>query len=146
MSDSVYMPLSKLINPANLVSGKQYVIDIQWNVTNDLMTSNSQFIIGTFVEHRYVRGRTYSYDSGLSVLLSRSRYESIFLVNGHEMVVSSVNRFYEVLTPPDDIIAKSHVLSRLPLPNDIKKYICKFTDYILDLCYRPRPKPISKST
>ena len=134
------MPLSQSITPPNLVSGKQYLIDIQWNVTNNLMTSNSQSIIGTFIEHRYVRGRTYSYDSGLSVLLSRARYESIFLVNGHEMVVSSVNKFYEVLTPPHDIIAKSHVLFRLPLHNDIKKYICKFTDYILDLYYRPKPK------
>lgn len=134
------MPLSKSIPPPNLVSGKQYLIDIQWNVTNDLMTSNGQSIMGTFIEHRYVRGRTYSFDSGLAVLLSRSRYESIFLVNEHEMVVSSVNRFYEVLTPPDDIIAKSHVLFRLPFHNDIKKYICKFTDYILDLYYKPRPK------
>lgn len=135
------MPLSKSITPPNLVSGKQYLIDIQWNVTNDLMTSNSHSIIGTFIEHRYVRGRTYSYDSGLSVLLSRARYESIFLVNGHEMIVSSVNKFYEVLTPAHDIIAKSHVLFRLPLHNDIKKYICKFTDYILDLYYKPKSKP-----
>jgi len=28
----------------------------------------------------------------------------------------------------------------LPLPNDIKKHIAKYTDYILDLYYKPRPK------
>ena len=134
------MPLSNLIPPVSLVPGKQYMIDIQWNLTNNLMTSPIQSIIGTFIEHRYIRGRTYSYDSGLAVLLSRSRYESIFMVHGHPHVVSSVNKFYEVLTPPNDIIAKSHVLFRLPVPNDIKKYICEFTDYILDLCYRPKPK------
>lgn len=134
------MPLSNPINPHSLVPGKQYLIDIQWNVTNNVMTMPSNSIIGTFIEHNYVRGRTYSYDSGLAVLLSRSRYESTFMVNGQQYTVSSVNKFYEVLTPPNDIIAKSHVLFRLPVPNDLKKYICKFTDYILDMCYRPKPK------
>jgi hypothetical protein len=134
------MPLSNPINPHSLVPGKQYLIDIRWNITNDLMTLPSPSIIGTFIEHNYVRGRTYSYDSGLSVLLSRSRYESLFMVNGQQYTVSSVNKFYEILHPPIDILAKSYVLFRLPIHNDIKKYICKFTDYILDLCYRPKPK------
>lgn len=132
------MPLSKQLKIYDLVPGKRYMIDIQWNLTNDLRIPNSNYMIGTFLASNYVRGRTYSYDSGLRVLLSRSRLETEFNINGNKTIVSSVNKFYEILTPPKDIIEQVHKIFTLPLPNDIKKYICKYVEFSKDLYYRPR--------
>ena len=134
------MPLSSQVNPHNLIPGKKYFIDIQWNLTNDLRLQNGSSTIGTFISSNYIRGRTHSYDTGLQVLLSRSRFEASFKVDGEILIVSSVNKFYEVITPHDIVIAKTQTLFNLHLPNDIKKHISKYTDYILDLHYRPKPK------
>ena len=133
------MPLSKQIKTYDLIPGKKYMIDIQWNLTNNLRIPNSNYMIGTFVASNYIRVRTYSYDSGLQVLLSRSRFETEFIIDGNKTIVSSVNKFYEVLTPPKDIIEQAHKIFTLPLPNDIKKYICKYVEFSKDLHYRPRP-------
>lgn len=132
------MPLSKVIKPCFLIPGKKYYIDIQWNLTNNLRLPTSYSTIGTYVGTNYVRGRTHSFDSGLQILLERARSEVIFNINGENTTVSSVNVFYEILAPPTDKIAKIHTLLKLPLPNDIKKHIAKYTDYILDLYYRPK--------
>ena len=133
------MPLSKQVNSCNLKPGKRYVIDIQWNLTNDLMIPNRNYMIGTFLSSNYIRGRSYSYDTGLKVLLSRSRFETEFNIDGNKTIVSSVNKFYEVLSPPKTIIETAHRLFTLPLPNDIKKHICKYIEFTKDLYYRPRP-------
>ena len=61
------MPLSKQIKTYDLIPGKRYMIDIQWNLTNDLRIPNSNYAIGTFLASNYIRGRTYSYDTGLQV-------------------------------------------------------------------------------
>jgi len=132
------MPLSKQVNPCNLIPGKRYMIDIQWNLTNDLMVLNRDYMVGTFLSSNYIRGRSYSYDTGLKVLLSRSRLETEFTIDGNKIIVSSVNKFYEVLSPPKDIIEKAHQIFTLPLPNDIKKYIHKYLPFTRDVYYRPR--------
>ena len=132
------MPLSKQIKTYDLIPGKKYMIDIQWNLTNNLRIPNSNYMIGTFVASNYIRGRTHSYDSGLQVLLSRSRFELEFNINGNKTIISSVNKFYEVLTPPKDIIEQAYKIFTLPLPNDIKKYICKYVEFSKYLYYRPR--------
>ena len=41
------MPLSKIIKAYDLIPGKRYMIDIQWNLTNDLRIPNSNYMIGT---------------------------------------------------------------------------------------------------
>ena len=127
------MPLSKTIKPCFLVPGKKYYIDIQWNLTNDLRLPSNYSTIGRYVDTNHVRGRTHSFDSGLKILLAKSRNEVTFNINGENRAVSSVNIFYEILAPPRDKIAKIHTLLKLPLPNDIKKHIAKYSDYILDL-------------
>jgi hypothetical protein len=114
------------------------MIDIQWNLTNDLMVLNRDYMIGTFLSSNYIRGRSYSYDTGLKVLLSRSRLETEFTIDGNKTTVSSVNKFYEVLSPPKDIIEKAHQIFTLPLPNDIKKHIHKYLPFTRDVYYRPR--------
>ena len=133
------MPLSKQIKTYDLIPGKRYMIDIQWNLTNDLRIPNSNYAICTFLASNYIRGRTYSYYTGLQVLLSRSRLETEFNIDGNKTIVSSVNKFYEVLIPPKDIIEKAHKIFTLHLPNDIKKYICKYIEFTNNLYYRPRP-------
>jgi len=136
----IIMPLSNAIKPCFLIPGKKYYIDIQWNLTNDLRLPTNYSTIGTYVDTNHVRGRRHSFDSGLQILLAKSRSEVIFNINDENTTVSSVNIFYEILAPPTDKIAKIHTLLKLPLPNDIKKHIAKYTDYILDLYYKPRPK------
>lgn len=132
------MPLSKLKNAHCLIPGKKYYIDVFWNINNNLREVSGYSTVGTFVENNYVRGRTHSYDSGLQVLLSRSRIETTFNINGINKTVSSANNFYEILTPPEDKIAQSSYLFTLPLHNDIKKYITKYIDYLLDKRYKPK--------
>jgi len=130
------MPLSTTISPHNLIPGKKYMIDVQWNLTNDLRLPNNYTIIGTFIQSNFVRGRTQSFDTGLQLLLSRSRYETLFNIEGKPRIVSSVNKFYEIITPSSTEFAGLRQLYSLPLPNDIKKYICSFTDIALNLKYR----------
>ena len=135
-----YMPISKIIKAQHLVPGKKYLIDVQWNLTNNLRMQTSDAIIGVFVRNTYVRGRTGSFDSGLQILLSRSRYESTFLVDGEEHTVSSVNKFYEVITPSACDFAMIRNIYALPLPLDLKKIVGRYLGRTRRLHYKPRSK------
>lgn len=134
------MPLSSAISPHNLVPGTKYLIDIQWNITNDLRLLGNHTMIGIFIRSSFVRGRTQSFDSGLQILLNRSRYETIFAIDGESHKMSSVNKFYEIITPPASEIAGLCKLYSLPFHTYIKKYIYSFTDIALNLKYRAKPK------
>lgn len=134
------MPISKIIKAQHLVPGKKYLIDVQWNLTNNLRMQTSDAIIGVFVRNTYVRGRTGSFDSGLQILLSRSRYESTFIVDGEETTVSAVNKFYEVITPSAREFAMVRNIYALPLPLDLKKVISKYVGRSRRLYYKPRSK------
>jgi len=91
---------------------------------------------GTYVQADFVRGRTQSFDSGLQVLRTRSRYETTFNVDGKEITVSSVNKFYEVIEPEPEPFAAAAALYALPLPNDLKKFIGTYVPEIMTLKYR----------
>jgi len=134
------MPLSKQISAQNLKPGTKYVIEIQWNLTNDVREPTTYTVIGTYIESNYVRGRTCSFDTGLQMLLSRSRYEMIFNINGINHKVSSVNKFYEIITPQEEEIARICKIYTLPLPTDLKKYITEYTGGILSLKYCAKRK------
>lgn len=134
------MPLSKQICAYNLKPGKKYLIDVQWNITNNLRLDHTVTLIGTFVDYVYVRGRTRSFDSGLHVLTTRSRYEAIFNVNGFHRNVSAVNKFYEILTPDPLAFANVYSIYTLPLPNDLKKEISYFVGNRKKLYYKVRSK------
>jgi len=138
------MPLSNSISTHNLIPGKKYMIEVQWNLTNDLRLPSTYITIGTFIRSSYVRGRSQSFDTGLQLLLSRSRYESTFYIDGKIMVVSSVNKFYEILYPSPSDFEALRQLHSFCLPNDIKKYISSFTGLSLNLKYRPKPNTFSK--
>jgi hypothetical protein len=134
------MPVSKHVSPQNLQPGKPYIIDVQWNLTNNFRMPVGYITRGTFVKNTYVRGRTGSFDTGLQILLSRSRCETTFRVDGKEQVVSSVNRFYEVLTPRPDEFSTVSVIYKLPLPTVLKQIICQYAVHVLPICYKPRRK------
>ena len=134
------MPISKIINAHHLVPGKKYLVDVHWNITNDLRMPTSYAIIGRFKHNTYVRGRTGSFDSGLQILLSRSRCESTFIVDGEEHTVSSVNKFYEVLTPSAREFAMVRNIYALPLPLDLKKIVGRYVGRSRRLYYKPRSK------
>jgi hypothetical protein len=130
------MPLSQRIYVDNLKPGKKYLIEVQWNLTNNLRMLNTTVLTGTFVDYVYVRGRTRSFDSGLQLLLSRSRFELVFNIDGKKHHISSVNKFYEILTPSSAELASVYSIYRLPLPNDLKKEINYFIGNRKKLYYR----------
>jgi len=130
------MPLSAQVFAKNLKPGKKYMIEIQWNITNDLRMPKTYSMMGTYVQADFVRGRTQSFDSGLKVLRTKSRYETTFNVEGKEITVSSVNKFYEVIEPEPEPFAAAAALYALPLPNDLKKFIGTYVPEIMALKYR----------
>jgi hypothetical protein len=132
----ITMPLSQRIHADNLKPGKKYLIEVQWNLTNNLRMLNTTIFTGLFVDYVYVRGRTRSFDSGLQLLLSRSRFEMVFNIDGTNSNISSVNKFYEILTPSSAELASVYSIYTLPLPNDIKKEINYFIGNRKKLYYR----------
>jgi len=130
------MPILKRTSVHNLVTDKKYFIEVQWNITNNLRIDNNYTLTGTFVKTSYVRGRTCSFDTGLQLLLSNSRFEVIFNVDDINHNVSSVNKFYEILNPSEDEIASVYAIYRLPLPIELKRIICEFSMKRLPLYYR----------
>jgi len=134
----IIMPLSKQISQYNLKPDKKYLIEVQWNITNNLRLNKSVSFIGTFVDYVYVRGRTHSFDSGLQLLTSRSRYEAIFNVDGVQRKVSTVNKFFEVLIPNPIQFANVYRIYTLPLPNVLKREIRHFLGHVNKLYYKTK--------
>jgi hypothetical protein len=137
------MPILKRTSVHNLVPNKKYFIEVQWNIKNNLRIDNNYTLTGIFVKTSYIRGRTCSFDTGLKLLLSNSRFEVIFNVDGIDHIVSSVNKFYEIVNPPVDEIASIYAIYKLPLPIELKRIICEFSMKRLPLFYR-RTKKINK--
>ena len=132
------MPLSKQINVHRLIPDTQYVIEIQWNVTNDMRMPTTTILIGTFIDATYQRGRSMSFDTGLKILLSKPRIESRFMVNGLIHKISSVNKCYEILHPDPAEIANVYTIFNLPIPNDLKKIVNYYTGNRKKLYYRKK--------
>tara|TARA_B110000444_G_C18757273_1_gene555766 strand:+ start:392 stop:823 length:432 start_codon:yes stop_codon:yes gene_type:complete len=132
------MPLSKQISVHRLVPDKKYLIEVQWNIENNVRMPWTIIMTGTYIESAFKRGRSMSFDTGLEVLLSRSRIESKFMIDGTIQYVSSVNRFYEILEPDPVDFAKVQAIYSLPLPNDIKKEINYYVGNRNKLYYRKK--------
>jgi len=132
------MPLSSQINVNNLVPNKRYVIEVQWNLTNDIRMPRETILTGTFIDATFKRGRSHSFDTGLVILLSRPRFETRFRINGEIQTVSSVNRFYEILTPDPNEISNAFAVYNLPIPNDLKKIVNYYIGNRKKLYYRKK--------
>lgn len=133
------MPLSSQINVHKLVPNKRYVIEVQWNLTNDMRMPTETILTGTFIDATFKRGRSRSFDTGLVILLSRPRFETRFRINGEIQIVSSVNRFYEILNPNPIEIANVSAIYKLPIPNDLKKIVNYYIGNRKKLYYRKKP-------
>lgn len=119
------MRLSNQLSAFKLVPGKRYIVEVAWNDTNTIRSDREYLLTGEFKRLEYIRGRTYSYDSGLDVLLAPSRVNAIFDFNGRNCKVSSANNFYEIFQPSGNLIASAYVLKKLKLPTDVKDMIKK---------------------
>lgn len=132
------MPLSKLISVHRLVPDKRYLIELQWNIENNVRMPTSTILEGIYIESEFKRGRSMSFDTGLEILLSRPRIEAKFMINGQIRTVSSVNKFYEVLYPDEIEFTRMNAILSLPLPNDIKKEINYYVGDRKKLYYRKK--------
>ena len=132
------MPLSKPISVHRLVPDKRYLIEIQWNIENNIRMQTSTILEGIYIESVFKRGRSMSFDTGLEILLSRPRIEAKFMINGTMQIVSSVNKFYQILEPDPLDFAKVQAIYSLPLPNDIKKEINYYVGNRKKLYYRKK--------
>ena len=132
------MPLSKPISVHRLVPDKRYLIEIQWNIENNIRMPTSTILEGIYIESVFKRGRSMSFDTGLEILLSRPRIEAKFMINGTMQIVSSVNKFYQILEPDPLDFAKVQAIYSLPLQNDIKKEINYYVGNRKKLYYRKK--------
>ncbi len=132
------MPLSKPISVHRLIPDKRYLIEVQWNIENNVRMPTSTILEGIYIESEFKRGRSMSFDTGLEILLSRPRIEAKFMINGTIQIVSSVNKFYEILEPDPLDFAKVQAIYSLPLPNDIKKEINYYVGNRKTLYYRKK--------
>ena len=98
----------------------------------------STILEGIYIESVFKRGRSMSFDTGLEILLSRPRIEAKFMINGTMQIVSSVNKFYEILEPDPLDFAKVQAIYSLPLQNDIKKEINYYVGNRKKLYYRKK--------
>ena len=122
----IFMRISNEVSIDRLSPGKKYIIDVNWNDTNTLRIERDYLLHGVFKRLEYVKGRAYSYDSGLSVLLSPSRINAIFDINGQTCKISSANRFYEQCHIHKDDIVAYYAIHCIQLPNDVKREIGKY--------------------
>ena len=81
---------------------------------------------GIFKRIEFIRGRTYSYDTGLNILLSPSRINAIFEINGQNCKISSANRFFERYNIGEHEICSEYTIRHLRLPTDMKRVIRKY--------------------
>lgn len=120
------MRISNEVTIDRLIPGNKYVIAINWNDTNTLRTDGEYLLHGIFKRIEFIRGRTYSYDTGLSILLSPSRINAIFDVNGQTCKISSANRFFERYPVDEHEICSEYTIRYLHLPTDMKRVIRKY--------------------
>jgi len=117
------MRISNEVTIDRLIPENRYVIAINWNDTNTLRTEGDYLLHGTFKRIEFIRGRTYSYDTGLSILLSPSRINAIFDINGQICKISSANCFFERYQVDEHEICTEHTIRHLNLPTDMKRVI-----------------------
>ena len=117
------MVIRNQLSSQQLKPGENYIIAIDWNHTNDFRNDQEYLVYGTFLRLEYIRGRTHSYDSGLQLLLSPSRINAIFRIDGQRCRISSVNKFYKIQKPFESEILNECLLRTLPFDNYIRKKI-----------------------
>jgi len=109
-----------------LIPDETYLVVINWNQTGDFRFDNEYRLIGKFIEHEYVRGRTRSFDSGLQILLTPNRINAIFESRGERIIISSANTFYKIVRPSKNDLQYEKMIRNMIFSNDIKNNIRSF--------------------
>jgi hypothetical protein len=109
-----------------LIPDETYLVVINWNQSGDFRFDNEYRLIGKFIEHQYIRGRTRSFDSGLTVLLTPNRINAIFESRGERISISSANTFYKIVRPTKNEIQHEKILRYMHLSDNSKHLIRSF--------------------
>jgi len=109
-----------------LIPDETYLVVVNWNQTGDFRFDNEYRLIGKFIRHDYIRGRTRSFDSGLTILLTPNRINAIFESRGERVSISSANTFYKIVRPTKKEIQSEKILRDMYLPDNSKNLIRSF--------------------
>lgn len=117
------MRLSNQISPHSLIPENEYLIAMNWNETNDLRFEPEYILRGKFLRLEYIKGRTYSYDTGLQILTNPSRINLLFDIHGMRCKISSANLFYEIHKPTEEELSSEYAIRTTRLPKEILNII-----------------------
>lgn len=109
-----------------LISDETYLVVINWNHTGNFRFDNEYRLVAKFIRHDYIRGRTRSFDSGLTVLLTPNRINAIFESKGQRISISSANTFYRIIRPSKNDIQREKIIRNIILPQHTKSLIRSF--------------------
>ncbi len=110
----------------NLIPDETYLVVINWNQSGNFRFDNEYRLIAKFIRHDYIRGRTRSFDSGLTVLLTPNRVNAIFESRGDRISISSANTFYKIIRPSKKEIQHEKIIRSITLPQESKSLIRSF--------------------
>ena len=114
----------------SLIPGTEYWVDQYWDIFNTVRNDVPKQFVGKFVRLEYITGKYHtSSSSGLIMICDGGRTNVIFHdANGHERIVSSLNRFYQRYQPSlIDIRNKNNILRlRGHFPPELRRIISSF--------------------
>ena len=113
-----------------LVPNENYLVVVKWNSDSSFKFDNEYRFFGTFVRLSVDKKRTKSFDSGLEILLTPSRTNAIFSVNGRSCHVNSVNEFYKIIRPRRKALENEIFIRSFRLDTDCKNLIRDFVGEI----------------
>ena len=106
-----------------LEPNKNYLVVVKWNSDSSFKFDNEYRFFGKFVRLNIDKKRTKSFDSGLEILLTPSRTNAIFSINGQLCHVNSANEFYKLIRPKKKILQNEILIRSLPIDTDCKKRV-----------------------
>ena len=107
----------------SLIPGTEYWVDQYWDIFNTVRNDVPKQFVGKFVRLEYITGKCLYMDG------DAGRTNVIFHdANGHERIVSSLNRFYQRYQPSlIDIRNKNNILRlRGHFPPELRRIISSF--------------------
>ncbi len=113
-----------------LMPNENYLVVVKWNSDSSFKFDNEYRFFGTFVRLSIDKKRTKSFDSGLEILLTPSRTNAIFSVNGKSCHVNSGNEFYKIIRPRRKVLQNEIFIRSFTLNRDCKNLIRDFVGEI----------------
>jgi hypothetical protein len=110
----------------NLREGNDYWVDVWWNLVNTYRSDIPFHFVGKFSHVEVVPAKRVSTQEGLVSVVVPRRTLVWFKVNGRDVGVSSMNRFYGFFKPPKREIFERYILRTIALPTDLTRYMRRF--------------------